>query len=107
MLLVEELSAAYEDQMRAREHLYKKNEAEIVAKAVLATKKSELMMTGTILGKNADSRDAQLCEMTKEETNQLRLAETDKRAATLAFELTSMKVDMNRDLIRLMGLGRT
>jgi hypothetical protein len=106
MLLVEELSAAYEDQMRTREQLFRKNEAEISAKTVLATKKSELMMSGSIIGKNAESRDAQLCEMTKEETNLLRLAECDKRTATLAYELASMKVDMNRDLIRLMGLGR-
>jgi hypothetical protein len=72
------------------------------AKHVLATKKAELMMSGAIIGKNAESRDAQLASATTGETAALLLAETEKRKAALDYECVRMDVEMLQDLLRLM-----
>jgi hypothetical protein len=104
MLSLSDIEQSYNGLMTAKELLHKKTEAEISSKEILATKKAELLMSGAIIGKNAETRDAQLAEGCKDETNQLRIAETEKREASLKFELASITVNMHRDMLRLMEI---
>ncbi len=96
----DEITKAYQRQMIKRQVLYDRSEAELKAREILKRKETELMMSGAIIGKNAEARDAQLREATKEEHAALDEAERQKRFAALELELARDAVDMLRDCLR-------
>lgn len=106
MISAENIEEAYKNLEASKKDLFEANEKEIIAKEVLAIKKAELMMSGCILGKNAESRDAQLSEATKVEYAELKIAEMEKRECALVFDLASNRVSLYRDLLKLISVER-
>ena len=80
--------------------LYESSEKAISAKAVLDKKKSELLAAGTIQGKNAETRDAQLAQECWQEMAALESAEADKRKAAHEADQAALDVSEIQWLIR-------
>jgi hypothetical protein len=112
MLTLPIIEQSYNDLMTAKELLHKKTEAEISSKEGLATKKAELLMSGAIIGKNAETRYAQLAEGCKDEAK-LRIAETEEARSCLAVragfhrcEHASRYVNTNGDRLTMIIVFR-
>ena len=95
-----EIAQAF-DQMKAnRVSLYHCEEAVLACKTALKRREASLLLSGSIIGKNAETRDAQLKEGCKDEIIALEKAEAEKRATQLSYELSCMTVDSLKWLIR-------
>ena len=99
----EEIAAAFKKQIEARVTLFWAEEAVLERKIALKKKESELMLSGAIIGKNAETRDAQLKEGCKDEIASLEKAEYERRATQLSYELSQMTVESLKWLIRAEG----
>ena len=80
--------------------LYEASEKAISAKATLDKKKSELLAGGTIQGKNAETRDAQLAQVCWPEMAALEAAEAEKRRAAHEADQAGLVVSEIQWLIR-------
>ena len=80
--------------------LYESSEKAISAKAALDKKKSELLAAGTIQGKNAETRDAQLAQECWPEMAALEAAESEKRKAAHEADRAGLIVSEIQWLIR-------
>ena len=77
----EKITSTFDALRAAKLALYESSEKAILAKAALDKKKSELLAAGTIQGKNAETRDAQLAQECWPEMAALEAAEAEKRKA--------------------------
>ena len=80
--------------------LYQASEKAISAKAALDKKRSGLLASGTIQGKNAETRDAQLAQECWQEMAALESAEADKRKAAHEADQAGLVVSEIQWLIR-------
>lgn len=87
-----EIKAAFAALMAARQALCEGSEKELAAKAALKKREAALLLSGAIIGKNAETRDAQLKEACQMEIAALEGAEAEKRLLQCRFDLASMAV---------------
>jgi len=80
--------------------LYEASEKAISEKATLDKKKSDLLAGGTIQGKNAETRDAQLAQECWPEMAALEAAEAEKRKAAHESDQAGLVVSEIQWLIR-------
>ena len=80
--------------------LYEASEKAISAKAALDKKKSDLLAGGTIQGKNAETRDAQLAQECWPEMAALEVAEAEKRKAAHEADQAGLVVSEIQWLVR-------
>lgn len=100
MVNEKEIKAAFAALMAARQALYEGSEKELAAKAALKKREAALLLSGAIIGKNAETRDAQLKEGCQMEIATLEGAEAEKRLLQCRFDLAGMVVDEIRWRIR-------
>ncbi|MCK9569575.1 hypothetical protein M0R72_11600 [Candidatus Pacearchaeota archaeon] len=100
MVNEKEIKAAFAALMAARQALYDGSEKELAAKAALKRREAALLLSGAIIGKNAETRDAQLKEGCQMEIGVLDGAELEKRLLQCRFDLADMVVDEIRWRIR-------
>jgi hypothetical protein len=81
MVSTKDIQDAFAALMAARQALYDGSEKELAAKAALKKKEASLLLAGSITGKNAETRDAQLKEGCQMEIATLEGAEAEKRHA--------------------------
>lgn len=89
-----------------RTSLYHAEEAVLACKTALKRREASLLLSGAIIGKNAETRDAQLKEGCKDEMAALEKAEYERRATQLSYELSCMSVDSLKWLIRAEAAGK-
>lgn len=99
----DQIEAAFHDMAIDRTRLYHAEEAELACKTALKRREASLLLSGAIIGKNAETRDAQLKEGCKDEIVSLEKAEHERRATQLSYELSCMTVDGLKWLIRAEG----
>ena len=63
----DQIRRAYEDLRTARVEMHEASEKDLAARTTLKTREAALLLSGAIIGKNAETRDAQLKEGCKEE----------------------------------------
>ena len=80
--------------------LYESSEKAIAAKATLDKKKSELLASDTIQGKNAETREAKLAQECWPEMATLEAAEAEKRKAAHEADQAALVVSEIQWLIR-------
>ena len=95
-----DMKSAFSALRAAKLALYEASEKAISAKAVLDKKKSELLAAGTIQGKNAETRDAQLAQECWPEMAALEVAEAEKRKAAHEADQSGLVVSEIQWLIR-------
>ena len=95
-----EIKAAFAALMAARQALYEGSEREVTAKTALKKREAALLLSGAIIGKNAETRDAQLKERCQMEIGTLEGAEIEKRLLQCRYDLASIVVDEIRWRIR-------
>lgn len=99
-MIESEIKAAFAALMAARQALYEGSEKELTVRAALKKREAALLLSGAIIGKNAETRDAQLKEGCKMEISALEGAEAEKRLLQCRFDLASMAVQELQWLIR-------
>lgn len=95
-----EIKEAFAALRAARQALYEGSEKELSAKAALKKREAALLLSGAIIGKNAETRDAQLKEGCQMEIATLEGAEAEKRLLQCRYDLASIAVDEIRWWIR-------
>ena len=95
-----EIKNAFAALRAARQALYDGSEKELAAKTALKKREAALLLSGAIIGKNAETRDAQLKEGCQMEIATLEGAEAEKRLLQCRYDLASMMVDEIRWRIR-------
>ena len=100
MVSEKEIKEAFAALMAARQALYDGSEKELAAKMALKKREAALLLSGAIIGKNAETRDAQLKEGCQMEIAALEGAEAEKRLLQCRFDLSSMAVEEIRWRIR-------
>jgi len=94
------LMVAFAALRAAKLALYESSEKAISAKSALDKKKSDLLAGGTIQGKNAETRDAQLAQECWPEMAALEAAESEKRKAAHEADRAALAVSEIQWLIR-------
>lgn len=89
-----EFVQCHKDLRTTRTDLHIAIEGEIKARRELKTREQAFLLSGAIIGKNAESRDAQLREATKEEFWNVEIASETVRLAQLKFDLAKYNIDM-------------
>lgn len=100
MVSKNEITEAFAALMAARQALYDGSEKELAAKAALKKREAALLLSGVIIGKNAETRDAQLKEGCKTEIATLEGAEAEKRLLQCRYDIAGITVDEIRWQIR-------
>jgi len=100
MIPLKDISDAFATLRSAKLALYESSEKAISAKSALDKKRSELLATGTIQGKNAETRDAQLAQVCWPEMAALEAAESEKRKAAHEADRAALDVSEIQWLIR-------
>lgn len=99
------IEAAFDNVVNARKRLFETTEAEIDFREQLKGREMELLAMPAdktpITGKNAETRQAQLRELTVDLRDALSRAEKDKRTATLALEVS---LDARRNLESMLRI---
>lgn len=98
-----QIKAAFGLMQDARSALYLSEEDVLACKTALKRREASLLLSGAIIGKNAETRDAQLKEGCKDEIVSLEKAEHERRATQLSYELSCMTVESLKWLIRAEG----
>ena len=94
------LMVAFATLRSAKLALYESSEKAISAKAALDKKKSELLASDTIQGKNAETREAKLAQECWPEMATLEAAEAEKRKAAHEADQAGLVVTEIQWLIR-------
>jgi hypothetical protein len=94
------INCAYAELMEARKQLHEVSEIEYRRKAFLKEKETGLLMSGAIIGKNAESRAAELLAATKQEAFDVEVARQEKMVAALRMDLAQMRCEQLKWLIR-------
>lgn len=95
-----DMKSAFSALRAAKLALYESSEKAISAKGSLDKKKSDLLASGTIQGKNAETRDAQLAQVCWQEMAALEVAEAEKRKAAHEADQAGLVVAEIQWLIR-------
>lgn len=95
-----QITEAFQQLRACHQNLHAISEKDLGARTALKRKESELLLSGAIIGKNAETRDAQLKEATKEECQRCEELRQEKGEAQLQFDLASMRVQELQWLIR-------
>ena len=95
-----DMKSAFSALRAAKLALYESSEKAISAKGSLDKKKSDLLASGTIQGKNAETRDAQLAQVCWQEMAALEAAEAEKRKAAYEADQAALAVSEIQWLIR-------
>ena len=95
-----DMKSAFSALRAAKLALYEASEKAISSKVALDKKKSELLAAGTIQGKNAETRDAQLAQECWPEMAALEAAESEKRKAAHEADRAALIVSEIQWLIR-------
>jgi len=96
----DQIKRAYEDLRTGRIEMHEVSERELAARTALKQKEAALLLSGAIIGKNAETRDAQLKEGCKEELEAVEAMRIEKANAQLRSDLASMQVQELQWLIR-------
>ena len=96
----DQIKRAYEDLRTARIEMHEVSERDLAARTALKQKEAALLLSGVIVGKNAETRDAQLKEGCKEELEAVEAVRVEKADAQLRQDLASMRVQALQWLIR-------
>ncbi len=88
----DQIEAAFDDLRTARIELYEIGEEELAAKAALKVREFSLLLSGAIIGKNAETREAQLKEGCKEELAATEATRAKRQRIQLQFDLATMRV---------------
>jgi hypothetical protein len=96
----DQIKRAYEDLRTARIEMHEVSERDLVARTTLKQKEAALLLSGAIIGKNAETRDAQLKEGCKEELVAVEAARLEKAEAQLRMDLAGIRVQELQWLIR-------
>lgn len=94
------LEIAFAMVRRAKCVLFEESEKELAARKALKRKEAGLMMSGAIIGKNAEAREAQLREACQAEDTALEKARVDKARIQLDLELSELDLDLLKWQIR-------
>ena len=104
-----EIKAAFAALIAARQALYDGYEKELAAKTALKKREAALLLSGAIIGKNAETRDAQLKEGCKMELEAVEAIRKEKAEVQLRQDLASINVQELQWLVRndqaIAGLG--
>ena len=104
-----EIKAAFAALIAARQALYDGSEKELAAKTALKKREAALLLSGAIIGKNAETRDAQLKEGCKMELEAVEAIRKEKAEVQLRQDLASINVQELQWLVRndqaIAGLG--
>ena len=96
----EKITSVFAALRAAKLALYESSEKAIAAKGALDKKKSNLLASGTIQGKNAETRDAQIARECWLEMAALEVAEAEKRKAAHEADQAALVVSEIQWLIR-------
>jgi hypothetical protein len=91
---------AFDALTAVRAMFHEASEAEYKSKAFLKEKETDLLMSGAIIGKNAEARSAELAACTKTEIFDVEETRKAKMIAQLRFDLAQMQVDRLKWLVR-------
>jgi hypothetical protein len=87
-----QIKRAFEDLRTARTELHEVSEKDLAARDALKRREANLLLSGAIIGKNAETREAQLKEGCKEELKAVEAMRVKKAEAQLKAELASIRV---------------
>ena len=96
----DQIKRAYADLRTALIEARETSEKELAARSALKQREAALLLSGAIIGKNAEPRDAQLKEGCKEELEAVEAVRVEKAEAQLRMDLASMRVQELQWLIR-------
>ena len=96
----DQIKRAYEDLRTARIEMHEVSERDLAARTALKQKEATLLLSGAIIGKNAETRDAQLKEGCKGELEAAEIARLEKAEAQLRMDLAGIRVQELQWLIR-------
>ena len=96
----DQIKRAYEDLRTARIEMHEVSERDLVARTTLKQKEAALLLSGAIIGKNAETRDAQLKEGCKGELEAAETTRLEKAEAQLRMDLAIMRAQELQWLIR-------
>ena len=96
----DQIRRAFEDLRTARVEMHEASEKDLEARMGLKQKEAALLLSGAIIGKNAETRDAQLMEGCKGELEAVEAVRVEKADAQLRSDLASMRVQELQWLIR-------
>jgi hypothetical protein len=96
----EQIQRAFDDLRDARIELHEISEADLVAREALKIREAELLLSGAIIGKNAETRAAELKNGCKEELAEAERMRALKTHAQLRMDLASMRVQELQWIVR-------
>lgn len=96
----DQIVRAYDDLRTARTELHEVSEAELAAREALKVRESDLLLSGAIIGKNAETRAAELKNGCKEELAEVERMRALKGHVQLRADLAGMRVQELQWLIR-------
>lgn len=96
----DQIKQAYEDLRTARLDMHEVSENDLAARTTLKQKEAALLLSGAIIGKNAETRDAQLKEGCKGELEAVEAVRVEKAEAQLRMDLASIRVQELQWLVR-------
>lgn len=99
------LTQAYAELSTARAALYQATQSTFLAAAALAARKTELLTTGQLTGKNDAERSAQLATLAGKELELVQASESQERGARFKFEQALTAVEMARAFLRVAELA--
>jgi len=100
----EQIQRAFDDLRTARIELHEVSEKDLAAREALKRREAHLLLSGAIIGKNAETRDAQLKEGCKTELETVEVVRKKKADVQLRAELASMRVQELQWLIRIVRI---
>ena len=106
MITAEAINAAYEKLRAAQIEVFNTGGSVLEAKEKLAARRAELLSSGEIDGKNAETREAQLLTRTEAEAQRLALAEGMAREAELRLRCAGLEVERCKTLLKLMEVAQ-
>lgn len=95
---------AYDTVTLAAEALFQTGENAIHAKDVFEKARLDALLNGSIIGKNADEREASAREFLKPLIDQLSVRQAQERRARYDFDQAMRSVEKVRSLLRLMEI---
>ncbi len=96
----DQIRRAFEDLRTARVEMHEASEKDLEARMGLKQKEAALLLSGAIIGKNAETRDAQLKEGCKGELEAAETTRLEKAEAQLRMDLAGIRVQELQWLIR-------
>lgn len=102
MINADAINTAYQNLKAAQVEVFNASGGVLDAKEKLAARRAELLSSGEIDGRNAETREAQLMTRTEAEVQQLALAEGMAREAELRLRCAGLEVERCKTLLKLL-----